>query len=288
MRLLTLLLYSILISSCNEPVPRPQGSVQAKSLKSVILNREIAYNMYLPATFSQDQTQLDIIYLLHGHGGDHNDWFEAEEGNVAYLLGSLIAEGAIPPMAAVSINAGNSWYVNSREKMERFYLDEFVPHFEESVGYNNEKGNRSIAGNSAGGYGALRFSLQHPELFKSVILLSPAAYEPVPPAISSSRKVETFTFNGKFNDSVWQSYSYTKRIDNLLQAELQPQFYLSVGDDDNYNIVPVVTSLQQLFLENNVACELRVTNGGHDWQTWRKSFSNALTEFYVAQNVSAN
>lgn len=288
MRIFTTLLVCLLLCSCNEPEHVPHGSILTKSLKSVILNREIGYNMYLPASFNEEQPLLDIIYLLHGHGGDHHDWFEEEEGNVAHLLDSLIADGAIPPMAAVSINAGNSWYVDRKEKMERFYLDEFLPHFEKSVGYKHKLGNRNMAGNSAGGYGALRFSLHRSELFNSVILLSPAAYEPLPPVISSSRKVEAFAIDGKFSDSLWRSYSYTKRIDELLLANKRPQFHISVGDDDNYNIVPVVTSLQQLFLKNGVSCELRVTNGGHDWQTWRKNFSEALAEVYKSKTASAN
>ena len=140
---------------------------------------------------------------------------------------------------------------------------------------------RLLAGNSAGGYGTLRFVLKEPKLFDAAILLSPAAYEPLPPEVSSSRKVEAFEKEGKFNDSIWRSYSYVHRIDSFLLQKERPKFYLSSGDDDNYNIVPVVTSLQQLFLENNVPNELRVMDGGHDWQFWRKSFVNFLTDYYA-------
>ena len=82
MRIFTTLLVCLLLCSCNEPEHVPHGSILTKSLKSVILNREIGYNMYLPASFNEEQPLLDIIYLLHGHGGDHHDWFEEEEGNV--------------------------------------------------------------------------------------------------------------------------------------------------------------------------------------------------------------
>jgi S-formylglutathione hydrolase FrmB len=184
----------------------------------------------------------------------------------------------------VSANAGNSWYVDSVESMESFYLDEFIKHVEASLDFNGDF-KRYIAGNSAGGYGTLRFTLLQPGSFESAILLSPAAYEPLPPVVSSSRKVEAFANDGKFNDSIWQSYSYTHRIDSFLQKKEKPKFYLSVGDDDNYNIVPVVTKLQQLFLKNNVPNELRVMDGGHDWTFWKKSFVNFLTEICIEEKI---
>ncbi|MCW5521023.1 hypothetical protein J1N09_14330 [Aureitalea sp. L0-47] len=279
-KVLSALFLIVFIVGCTDNDTEINSEVYSESLYSDILKKEIQYNLYITHREMKNiQMESHIIYLLHGHGGDHNDWFQEEEGNVATLLDSLFVMDAIPPLIAVSISAGNSWYVDSVESMETFYLQEFIQEFEEL--YNLNPTRRIIAGNSAGGYGTLRFSLGRPELFESVILLSPAAYEPLPPAVSSSRKVEAFAKDGNFNDSIWRSYSYTRRIESFLQKKQKPKFYLSVGDDDNYNIVPVVSKLQQLFLENNVPNELRVMDGGHDWTFWKKSFANFLTEIYT-------
>ena len=279
-KILSTLFLIVAIVGCTDSDPEIKSEVSSKSLASDILKREIQYNLYITYREMKNiQMESHIIYLLHGHGGDHNDWFQEEEGNVAAILDSLVERGNIPPLIAVSINAGNSWYVDSVESMETFYLQEFINKFEELYNLNPKR--RIIAGNSAGGYGTLRFALNQPELFESVILLSPAAYEPLPPEVSSSRKVEAFA-----KDSIWQSYSYTHRIDSFLQKEEKPKFYLSVGDDDNYNIVPVVTSLQQLFLENNISNELRVMDGGHDWTFWKRSFAKFLSDIYAENGAT--
>ena len=43
-----------------------------------------------------------------------------------------------------------------------------------------------------GGYGALRYSLAHPDLFGAAIVLSPAVYFPEPPSDSSTREFGAF------------------------------------------------------------------------------------------------
>jgi enterochelin esterase-like enzyme len=208
------------------------------------------------------------------------DWFEPDEGNIAYLLDSLIQNKHIPPIRAVSLNAGNSWYVDRQERMNSFYLSEFIPFIEHTYAENTKQISRIIAGNSAGGYGALRFAFQKPHLFKTVLLLSPAAYDPLPPAISSSRKIDVFAMDGSFNDSVWTHFSYTNLKSSFLNAPSHPKFYISVGDDDAYTIVPVVTSIQQFFVQNQVENELRITDGGHDWNCWRDNFTSALVDSF--------
>ncbi|NND62326.1 MAG: esterase family protein, partial [Flavobacteriaceae bacterium] len=113
--------------------------------------------------------------------------------------------------------------------------------------------------------------------------LSPAAYNPLPPAISSSRKIDVFAEEGVFNDSIWKSYSYLHLLPNFLEKEDHPEFYISVGDDDAYNIVPVVSELQQLLYEAGIKNELRITNGGHDWDCWQSNFTQALVEIFKSE-----
>lgn len=251
-----------------------QGSIDSK-----ILKKTVAYAIYLPYEESNPGFTYPVLYLLHGHGGDESNWFEKGQGNIPFLLDSLRNLEQIPPLIAVSVDAENSWYVDRKEKMEKFYLEEFIPFIESSYPVDIKKG-RFLGGNSAGGYGALRFALQRPDWFDSTILLSPAAYEPLPPVISSSRKIEAFALNGVFSDSIWHHYSYTQLWDSFLKSTKKPKFYLSVGDDDAYNIVPVVTTLQQLMYQQQIPNELRITDGGHDWVCWRAHLTEALVSIF--------
>jgi len=261
------------------PVETTAGAVLEQTFQSNILGRSVATNHYLPPSFDAQEGKYPLLILLHGHGGDHMDWFQEEEGNAAALLDSLIAINNIPPSIAVSANAGNSWYVNSQENMEDFFLQEWLPAIKQQYGKVWD-GTLLLAGDSAGGYGGLRFSLLQPDLFEAVILLSPAAYYPVPPALSSSRKIPVFAKEGVFNDSIWQAYAYPNLLGQLSENAALPKYYLSVGDDDAYNIVPVVAVLQQEFLNRGVENELRITDGGHDWECWKHNVSQALIDIY--------
>jgi enterochelin esterase-like enzyme len=239
------------------------------------LDRDLAFRTYLPENYNESEV-FHVIYLLHGHGGSDDDWFSDHEGHVKTVLDSLYKINRIPAMVAVTMDAGNSWYIDSKERMESAYVHDFIP-FAETT-YNVESGARSriIAGNSAGGYGALRLSLKYPELFKASILLSPAAYSPLPPKISSSRKTSAFEIDGVFNDSIWLSNSYHNLINTERDLNLIPRFYLSTGDDDNYDIFAVVNTLRTFFREFDLDNEIVVTNGGHSWDVWRRSFARDL------------
>ncbi len=270
---------AILATGCNEQSVPLKGTVQKEQLYANTLKDSVRYQIYLPNNYESNEIVYPILYLLHGHGGNEEDWFQAEEGNMGVILDSLINHELIPPVIAVTLNAGNSWYVDRPKPMETFYLDEFIPFIEQTYRVDASLG-RIAAGDSAGGYGALRFSLLKPSLFNNVILLSPASYEPLPPAISSSRKIDAFAKDGIFNDSIWNAFSYTHRWENLKNASNKPTYYLSVGDDDVFNIVPVVTTLQQRMIRDSIPNELRITNGGHDWNCWQRNVSEALTTIF--------
>lgn len=264
-------LSALLFASCTDfkTSKAPISTLELKEFQSEALTRSVEYYVYQPAGIEASD-KLPILYLLHGHGGNHEDWIQEEEGNVQVILDSLIRNELIPPLVAVTLNAGNSWYVDRHEKMETAYIQEFIPHVESTYAVSGERSNRWIAGNSAGGYGSIRFGMKYPELFDFAILLSPAAYFPAPPAISSSRKIDVFKNEDEFDTALWQQYAYR----NLLSNTNSPtKFYISTGDDDAYEIVKVVADVQEFFIQNEIPQELSIINGGHDWNVWRDRFA---------------
>lgn len=246
---------------------------------SHILDDSIDYRVYYPP-IEKNQRVINIIYLLHGHGGSEDDWTSEEEGNIQLILDSLIYNDLIPPVVAVTFNAGNSWYVDSNIKMEQFFIQEWMPFVENEIMEHDSIDSRIIAGNSAGGYGALRFSLKYPTLFDASLLLSPATYYPAPPMISSSRKIEVFNDEEGFSEEVWQSYSYHNIHIDTTDVSIYPSFYISTGDDDPYEIVNVVVQLQSFFKENGLKYELSIVNGGHSWDVWKNRFSYDIVRVF--------
>lgn len=274
-------LCSIFLLGCNayKINEKLESKVLKNSFFSKNLNKSVNYEIYFPANY-KNLKEHNIIYLLHGHGGSEDDWFNKKEGNAKIILDSLVQTKSIKPLIAVTLNAKNSWYVDSKKLMETTYIKDFIPFIETNYNIKANQETRLIAGNSAGGYGALGFSLKYPYLFKAAILLSPAAYYPSPPEVSSSRKIDVFKTNEIFNDSVWQSYSYRKLIGSKTKNLSFPKFYISTGDDDLYNIFTVIADLRTFFIENNIKNEVLVINGGHDWNVWKKCFTNDLIRIF--------
>lgn len=69
-----------------------------------------------------------------------------------------------------------------------------------------------------GGYGALNLSLSHPDKFCVAGVISPAIYDPFPPATSASRKSLQLMKDGEFSEEVWTNLLYTSRIENYKQS----------------------------------------------------------------------
>lgn len=283
-QLLLGLLFLLTVYSCKQTSTEYTGIVASVTINSEVLKRPVSANLYYSQSQGVPVLNVPVIYLLHGHGGDHMDWFQEEEGNVAHILDSLISHKLIPPVAALAVNAGNSWYVNSQEPMETFFTEE-VFGFLDSYKIEGKTGVVNpdfelLAGDSAGGYGSLRFALLQPNRFKAVFLLSPAAYDPLPPAISSSRKIPVFAKDSIFNDSIWQAYNYPNLLGRLTKSVAKSKFYLSTGAQDAYNITPVVNSVKKRLDSLGQNTALTIIPGGHDWLVWRTNFANQLVSFF--------
>ena len=167
------------------------SEVLSAQVQSPALGRALTYNGYLPTGYA-DGTNLryPVMYLLHGNNGARNDW--AVKGNMQQTVDTLVANGAIPPAIYVMPDANTNWYVDLKEKMETAFVNDLMPHVEKTYRTINTRDGRVIGGLSMGGYGALRLVLKYPEKFQAAALLSPAIYNPEPPADSSARHVNVF------------------------------------------------------------------------------------------------
>lgn len=277
---LQLLLLLIILSSCKvNQYGFKASELSTESFYSENLQKDVPYIVYQP-TAKKATGPFPIVYLLHGHGGSYTDWVEENEGNVQEILDSLILNGHIPPVMAVTFNGENSWYVNSILKMETAFVDEFMPLVEGTLNPIAEQNSRIIAGVSAGGFGTVTFGMKYPELFRAVIPLSPAAYYPFPPENSSSRKIDVFKTNDQFDTLKWQSYSYEEIFNEQISQDTYPKFYLSTGDDDVFEITDVVIRLRAFLRERGIRQELTIVNGGHDWDVWRYCFAQDLVRIF--------
>ena len=125
-----------------------------------------------------------MLYLLHGRGDSMSAWMRMQG-----TLDELIANGDIPPTIAIMPDAPwssrASYYVDSAYRgadpgrpVETAFTQDLIAHVDSTYRTVASRNGRGVAGYSMGGYGAIRYSLAHPDLFGAAIVLSPAVYIP--------------------------------------------------------------------------------------------------------------
>lgn len=249
------------------------GNIFTREFKSKALGRQWSYAVYLPTGYETSTLRYPVLYLLHGNDGNLNQW--PALGHIQAAMDALSASGEVPQAIVVMPDAGTTWYVDRKEKMETAVLEDLIPDVERQFRAVTTRSGRLIAGLSMGGYGALRFALKYPEKFAAAALLSPAIYEPVPPEGSSARQVGVFGAP-EFDAAVWQSMNYPALWEAYAAKKTPVPMYINSGDDDEYRIEFEAAKLYALLRKNDQPAELRIVNGAHTWQVWESTCPDAL------------
>jgi enterochelin esterase-like enzyme len=126
---------------------------------------------YVPGAYAVlPTTQFPVVYLLHGSPGAAADWLGAGS-SLPQILGGLIANGQLMPMIAVfpddqGVTADDSWWGDTElgDTVESWFAGQLVPGIDARYRTMGAR-YRGIAGLSAGGFGAVNISLQHPGMF---------------------------------------------------------------------------------------------------------------------------
>ena len=273
--------------------PQPEGEIQARSFPSAHLGKDLAYQLYLPPGFeATGAVRYPVIYLLHGRGDHMTAWT-----TIKPELDRLIMDGRIPAVIAIMPDAPSSrragYYIDSQftgagglpagEAVESAFTLDLVAHVDATYPTRTGRLDRIVAGYSMGGYGALRYALGHPELFGAAIVLSPAVYLPLPPPDSSTREFGAFGRGAQvFDDAIYTAKNYLAAIPAFTATGLPLVMFIAVGDDERALADPAQAShdldYEAHTLYNKIrrapaiTAQLRVVDGGHNWDTWRPTF----------------
>ncbi len=264
------------------------GEVSREQFFSPTLGHDYPYTVYLPDHYDhQATTPYPVIYLLHGSFGNELDW--ATRGNLPQTADRLIAAGHLPP--AVFVMPGSrSWWVDGHNEAARSaFFNDLMPHIEATYHVGTTRQLRGVAGLSAGGYGALNFALERPDMFAAAAALSPASYVPTPPQNSSAMRHPAFlNQQGEFDQALWEQLNYTAHLEsyrlqvtprsNAEHSDTPPvPLYISAGRSDVYDAEFHARLLRQS-MERIQPGQVRLDlyPGGHTWRVWRASLPAAL------------
>jgi len=174
------------------------AEVTLRSFGSKAMNADYKYTIYLPDGYESGRLRYPVLFLLHGNGGDENDWLV--NGRVQATMDALIREAKVQASIIVMPGAGSTWWVDgNKDKAESALIKELIPHIDATFRTISAREGRMIAGLSAGGFGTVSAVFRYPELFIAGAALSPAIYSPTPPSHSSAMRVAPFQKDGKFD-----------------------------------------------------------------------------------------
>lgn len=241
--------YSILYAKTKTKL---KGSISNPRLvKSDLLKMSLPYKVYLPP-YEKINKKLPVLYI--------NDGYQyINSGNLPKLLDRLIVNDVIAPVVAVFLEPRAKSISRKvlRQKLylcnanfADFFVEEFIPSIEDKYPVSREKSERAILGKSFGGLAAAYIADRSSNVFKNVIMQSPA-FNPCP--------------------SIYQAYASAKDKDFKI--------YLSygTGKDTEKQSLPMVQVLKRN--DHQIKVD-RVEGGVHDWSLWKPQLQDILIYFY--------
>ncbi len=287
MNRLLLLLFAVLFStSAFAQKGKIIESLEFKSKEGVAMK----YSVYLPADYETSQRSYPVVYLLHGYSDDETGWVQFGEANAIADKG--IADANFPPCIIIMPDGKVTWYCNSYDGKERWednFVNEFIPYVEKQYRIRPKKEFRAIAGLSMGGFGALKLSMRHPDLFAACVALSSGTFSDEEILAMPNEQYERY-FGGIFGNQLksnerineeWEANSPLHLIQTVSKSDLKSvKYWIDCGDDD---FLYKGNALLHIGLRDlDIPHEFRTRNGAHEWSYWRSGLLTGLE--FIAQS----
>ncbi len=240
--------------------------------KSTALGREMPYRIHLPDEYENTDERYPVLYLLHGLFGGFENWDE---------FGGLEATIGTRDLIVVMPEGEDGWYcdgINDRDRYEQYIIRDLIQHCDQIYRTKNERSSRAIAGNSMGGYGAVKFALKFPHLFDFAYSSSGAFTvtnwneENQPPQWEEYRNSVTRIFGNK-NGPTRAANDLFDLVGTTDAANL-PEFYFDCGTDDKFRESNI--ALAEHFRKYSISCSLEIVSGGHDWDYWSNQLAQII------------
>jgi enterochelin esterase-like enzyme len=208
--------------------------------------------VYTPPNYSADQ-KYPVLYLLHGIGGDEEEWRRG--GHPEVILDSLIADQKAAPMIIVMPNGraqpddrpGSNAMATAPAfgKFDQDLLGSLIPFVESKYSVKADRESRALAGLSMGGGQSLNFGLAN---------------------------LDTFAWVGGFSSAPNTKPGAELVPDPKKATEQLKLLYLSCGNKDG--LIRISQNVHAYLKEKNVPHVWHVDEHGHDFQHWKKGLHN--------------
>ncbi|SDE58993.1 alpha/beta hydrolase [Cellulophaga baltica] len=238
--------------------------VSSKSMRKKIKNLVIT-----PDSYQKKELRYNVVYLLHGAGGNHKSWLEKapELEQYADLYNVIVV---------CPDGDKTSWYfdspVDDSMKYETYIVDELVSKIDKKYDTVPNAEYRAITGYSMGGHGALYLAFRHSDIWGAAASMSGGVdIRPFPLQWDIAKRL------GEYANApeAWEKHTVIN-LTNLLNGE-NLDFLIDCGVDDffyNANL-----RLHQKLLERNIPHDYIERPGGHTNEYWRNSIKYQMLFF---------
>lgn len=241
------------------------------TFSSKILQKSTQFNAVIPRGKEKDAP---VLYLLHGLGDDYTAWSR-------YTAIERYANEA--GIVVIMPDGGRGFYTDMvyGSAYYSFFAKEFFDYVSSLFSVARDRGRTFIAGNSMGGYGAIKLALLHPERFGAAASLSGAvnisARLAQDPRWSEVKRLvfgDQNTVENTENDLFYL-------IKNTIISNNTPRLYIACGEDDflYQNNVIFTNELSKTLIPH----KFHVAPGVHDWIFWDNQIRLAI-DFFLTGN----
>ncbi|PWW36218.1 alpha/beta hydrolase [Paenibacillus taichungensis] len=225
------------------------GKIEMVEYFSATVGNSRKTMVYTPPGYSVEYTY-NVLYLLHGIGGDEAEWHK--NANPQVILDNLYDDNKLEPMIVVFPNGrampndraeGDLFDPEKIKAFETFESDlihDLIPFIESNYRVRTKRENRAIAGLSMGGGQSLNIGLNHLNHFAWI-----GAFSAAP--------------NTKAPEVLLPNPSEASSLLRLL--------WLSCGDEDN--LKQISEQMHAYLAQHEVPHIWYEESGGHDWPVWK-------------------
>lgn len=236
----------------------PHGILHQHFYKSSNISTSNSVRVYTPPNYNPE-TSYPVLFLLHGFGEKVSFW--SDFGKINLIADNLIAQDKMVPMLIVMPNGdpvegdyytffssqteGTKWMEKNNSVLENDFINDLIPYLKKNYSISTDKNKWAIAGSSMGGAQTAIIGLNHLDIFGAIICMSTWLDTPVmdPSKFSKVNELKLFMFRTGKKD-VW-GFAQNEKVHKWLN-------------------------------ENRIIHEYKISEGGHDWDVWRKDMSEVL------------
>jgi S-formylglutathione hydrolase FrmB len=290
------------------------GQVIDAHFKSAALGVEKRYVAWLPADYATSQRRYPVIYLLHGLGGNEDNWVKGGHADAAADRQNLEA-------IIIMADGDDGFYVNwatpvdyekclqtprifgrpedpkaycvKTPRYEDYIVKDLVAHVDATYRTIANRNARAIGGLSMGGFGALELAMRHPNVFGAAASHSGVdVLVPIDGDIKHwGHKTEPIGAHVRRilgeDIAYWRGYDPAVLAQKLKDGQLA--LYLDCGTEDQFKLDASAKFLHETLDKAGVHHVFYMGPGDHTFAFWSVRIGESLKFFadYFSRSAGA-